>query len=309
MKKITICGVSMGALLAANGAMAAGYTCEELIEYTSCQPGYYLGVQCPDGYEHSDTVCEVGMDYITTFASAEECENDMGNAWLGAGCFNDDWDHFIAGAKPGECHECPAGSSCAGDTAYKQPCAAGTYQPNTKQTSCITTPQGNFSGAGAINYVACPSTGLTDINGTVVPSTTLSTGATSVAECIIGNGVQFKDNKGIYHFKSNCEYSIPTFAEACAAYKAEHEDTDCSVDRGTCDNTASMSPLLYEPATGEVFCDWNQYLSLEEVKTACVQDGGQWNLTEFECMCPGGTRWEAIDGSGAPDGVGGWGCW
>ena len=42
MKKYLIVGVSLFALFAANNAMAAGYVCEELIEYTSCMDGYYL---------------------------------------------------------------------------------------------------------------------------------------------------------------------------------------------------------------------------------------------------------------------------
>ena len=41
-KFLKLTGVSVLTIVAATGANAAGYTCEELIEYTSCNDGYYL---------------------------------------------------------------------------------------------------------------------------------------------------------------------------------------------------------------------------------------------------------------------------
>ena len=52
MKKTFLLGVSISAILSTTGANAAGYTCEELVEYTSCNPGYaftYDEMSCSDG--------------------------------------------------------------------------------------------------------------------------------------------------------------------------------------------------------------------------------------------------------------------
>ena len=62
-KLLKLTGVSMLAIITANGANAAGYTCEELIEYTSCNPGYYLNTASsyPD-YTYGKGWCAVDGD-------------------------------------------------------------------------------------------------------------------------------------------------------------------------------------------------------------------------------------------------------
>ena len=42
-----------------------------------------------------------------------------------------------------------------------------------------------------------------------------------VDETEVIDDAQFKDAKGIYHFKSNCEYKLSTFEEACTEYRFE----------------------------------------------------------------------------------------
>ena len=87
MKKIKLCGVSLCTLLAATGANAAGYTCEELIEYTSCNPGYYLnaGTSCPAGYRLIKGAYRLhGEDlYSTPYKTAEEFEEARKKAFGG----------------------------------------------------------------------------------------------------------------------------------------------------------------------------------------------------------------------------------
>ncbi|MBR2412547.1 MAG: hypothetical protein IKB10_02685 [Alphaproteobacteria bacterium] len=166
-KFVKLSAVSMLAIMAATGANAAGYTCEELIEYTSCNPGYYLATEnhCPSGSTYFSGVCHSYGEYYPS--TEEDCPNEEegGQEYMGAGCIIDyDEDAYESyGYGPGfyplqigMCTTCPAGSTCAGDTADKVACAAGTYQPNTGQTSCIDAPVGNYvSATGATKYTAC----------------------------------------------------------------------------------------------------------------------------------------------------------
>jgi len=189
-KILKLSGVSVVAILTAINANAAGYTCEELIQYTSCNPGYYLG-NCPDGYTYGVSWCyddvELSPDWECNdeYCSSEEDRryscNESG-PFYGVGCFrndviedlNENWDQspyyqleleelpdgaFISASDGANCGECPAGSYCVGGdatTAVATPCVAGTYQPNTKQTSCIDAPVGNYvAGTGATSYTAC----------------------------------------------------------------------------------------------------------------------------------------------------------
>ena len=228
MKKLLqLTGISVVAIMTANVANAAGYTCEELIEYTSCNPGYALSMGdyiCPDGYVYKTGICNDQESYYYGVSSLETCEPYLGwdsgqeSEWWAGACIKEDALQegsnrvdqmgeniiFIDGYTPGSCNECLAGYYCAGGTDAMTPCAAGTYQPNTKQTSCITTPQGNYSAAGATAYTACPTSDLTDASGNVVSVTTASDGATSSAECFVAKGTLFKDAKGIYKYTDNC---------------------------------------------------------------------------------------------------------
>ena len=169
MKNILkLTGVSVLAIMATANANAAGYTCEELVEYTSCNPGYYLSpadLTCPDGYGYVTGACYFGDEDPATNWSEGECESESGS-WLGDGCLKPyeyiDDDNIIPYdfVKPitvmSACNECPAGSSCAGGDKAAVACAAGTYQPNKKQASCIDAPAGNYvAGTGATTYTAC----------------------------------------------------------------------------------------------------------------------------------------------------------
>ena len=235
-KFLKLSTVSMLTIVAATGANAAGYTCEELIEYTSCNDGYYLNSgdciegatcgagnylvgTCPSGYYEEDPDegrylvtyrFDTGWCYMDSFynvASEEECtsqfdeENGLRGKWYGSGCVSSNED-FVAA----ESYTCTS-------------CASGTYQPSAGQYSCITCPAGSecptttaatlceigtYSSAGATACTICPATGLTDKDGNTVVATTASTGSDSLAACIVGPDVQFKNDAGIYHFKSNC---------------------------------------------------------------------------------------------------------
>ena len=242
-KILKLTGVSMLAIMTASGANAAGYTCEELIEYTSCNPGYWLSTttsdnRCPDGYTYSKTWTIYDGSPTEEVTSNNECTDDFYCNWLGEGCFyyvdedreelEDNGDpvncmydaseyldicfveaNLTAITSTSQCNECPAGSSCAGGTAGAVACAAGTYQPEKKQTTCISAPVGNYvADTGATSYIACPVSGLTDANGNVVSVTTESTGATSSSACFVAKGTEFKDNKGTYHFTENCSFDF-----------------------------------------------------------------------------------------------------
>ena len=93
-KLLKLTGVSMLAIMTATNANAAGYTCEELVEYTSCNPGYSLTVndtRCPDGYMYLENMCH-SYDYLYEGYSREACENeevDMDFHYYGNICVED----------------------------------------------------------------------------------------------------------------------------------------------------------------------------------------------------------------------------
>ena len=236
-KFLKLTGVSILAIVAAANANAAGYTCEELIEYTSCNDGYYLNsgeciesatcgagnylnTTCPDGYVYSDAWCYDDYEEWNYSWSKEECE-DRGTKWYGAGCVKgnkddpDSWmwadaSAFTASGVSATCTPCVAGSyqNQAGQYSCSL-CDAGTYQPESGKTSCVDAPVGNYvAGTGATTYTACPATGLTDKDGNTVVATTPTTGSTSMSACYVGEEYYFTDSKGVYHYKSDCAVQL-----------------------------------------------------------------------------------------------------
>ena len=291
MKKIKICGVSLCTLLAATGANAAGYTCDELIEYTSCMPGYYLSSEdgrCPDGYVFKTDVCDFSEtnDQVEfgTYTKEQCLGADTGaDKWWDAVCIQADtvsddmaWDIndlvLPSGGLTTTCSTCPVGSICAGGAAVATPCPAGSYCA----TAGLSEPtnlcaKGTYSGVGATACTSCPSSGLTDANGSTVSVTTESTGSTSSSACFVAKGTLFKDNKGTYRYTDNCKFTNPTSEqEACAWNQAqtdlwcqEMSDDDerqaCMADySGNCGCDNNYETFVYDPATGSFSCVSNE---------------------------------------------------
>jgi len=320
-KILKLTGVSMLAIMTASNANAAGYTCEELIEYTSCNPGYYLsGSGCPDGHTFYSNICYAWGEYHPDMTE-EECmdedeaayaeymgagctdynpddyadDPDMdpgagtsfvarglrtceqcpagytcdggttqpyvgacepgytkhplcpdGKVYLGVGCFRDsqgidsgvgkaeceenedgwsisdwsdigwcahhDWfgeyDYATEALVGGTtCGKCPAGYLCSGGDAAAVTCPAGSYCADAGAS--VATGKCNIGtystgGATAATCTSCPVTDLTDKDGKAVVATTSGTGSTSASACFVGDNVEFKDERGIYHYKSEC---------------------------------------------------------------------------------------------------------
>ena len=195
MKKIKLCGISLCTLLAATGANAAGYTCEELIEYTSCNTGYTLSAGncvdiatcsagsyskaiCPDGYEYSSDWCFNHEDSEWDKRSPDECEDYEYSSYVGMGCISEDV--LEDGVDANLSQLVPLSYTC----------------------------------------VSCPSTGLVSPNNTPILATTAS-GASSIAECYVPSGVEIKGEHGIYRFKSNCnafDMATATYEETIIVY-------------------------------------------------------------------------------------------
>jgi len=246
-KFFKLSAVSVLAIVAASNANAAGYTCEELIEYTSCNTGYAL----------------VNSDCVRT-------------------------------------------------------CDAGYYLNGTACTIC---PIGTYSLAAATSCTTCPSTGLTDKNGTTVVATTVSAGATGLSSCIIPSTVEFKDSTGSWHFKSSCAYS----GQAGTAYPTDtgdYEEIYCTESGGVLDEEAATCtcPAGYVFTYNHSYCTdcgacvhekciemyneddegsylWGDYEYQEQigicVRTAsesytdCLAQGGQWTSANT-CDCGAG---------------------
>ena len=274
-KILKISAVSISAIVAATNANAAGYTCEELIEYTSCNPGYVLSTldtTCPDGYMYVEDACITpdgsgidggylidtngGVMLIKPYLNNSEDPDDSGegheysystrqehcevdNRWVGTGCINEDYSEeeydFIektTGQTPeSSCNECPAGSSCAGGDKAAVACAAGTYQPNKKQASCIDAPAGNYvAGTGATTYTAC-----------AAGSYQASAGQSSCITCPAGS---YCAGTGLSAVSGQCTAGTFSFAGASECSTCpEHEYTNAS------GQTISV-PATTVPATG-----------------------------------------------------------
>ena len=282
-KLLKLTGVSVLAIVAASNANAAGYTCEELIEYTSCNPGYYLpkissSSDCPAGYEYVTDVCYNEDTGYYSDTPQSECDAEE-EEFLGDGCLgfdNEGMEEFITAIPT--CAVCPIGSICSGGTESATPCPAGSY--------CATTglkaptglcPKGTFSagGATAATCTSCPSFGMTDKDGNAVVTTTESTGSTSVLACSVGPSVYFNDGKGTYHFKSNCALNVNNLTisseEECLALDPNnrwHDDPEALYCSGP-----GVDALI---PTNEDDCNAFPYGGWDSEFEICIPDVGEY---------------------------------
>ena len=208
--------------------------------------------------------------------SKEDCL-EAGWEWGENICANYD-DEIIPQLVAGvTCGKCPAGYLCAGGNTAAVTCPAGSYCATAGAS--VATGKCNIGtystgGATTANCTACPATGLTDINGAVVNATTLSTGAESISACIVGPDALFKDNAGIYHFKSNCEYGLG---------KLTWETTISSAEE--CEMLADHTGMNWQWEYGYNECQ--VYAPSEEIKSIVTLP-----QTESDCTSLNGPHWE-----------------
>jgi len=294
-KILKLTGISMLAIMATANANAAGYTCEELIEYTSCNPGYALsmgGYICPDGYVYKTGICNDAESYYYGVSSLENCEpytvESPSEWWAGAcvkedalqeGCDSHCWianepeDEviFVDGYTPSSCNECLAGYYCAGGTAGATPCPAGSYCA----TAGLSQPTGKcnvgtYSTGGATACTSCPASDLIDANGNVVSVTTASTGSTSSSECFVAKGTLFKDEKGIYKYTDNCKHGNYMDWNSITI----NNESECTMIGGE---------WYADDGNEEYFC----YLDniIPETEEECVAVGLEWVDAEMDSAC------------------------
>jgi len=296
-KILKLTSVSMLAIVAASGANAAGYTCEELIEYTSCNPGHWLQTttkQCPTGYSYFTGVCNhieqdvlyLGLDNVdcsgfdsnsTTYWDEACIKWNNGDA--SSNCDADECSRDFEYTEPSPytvktCNECPAGSICSGGTAGATPCPAGSYCAkaglSTVSGQCS---KGTYSVGGAVSCSTCPATDLTDKDGATVVATTLTTGATTPSACVVGEEHYFTDAKGTYHFKSDCgltpwKINVST-QEECEilgeGWQWDEEYSECSNDN----DSVALAPTTEEECLSEI--------------ESIIQSDAKW--VDGKCVC------------------------
>jgi len=290
-KFLKLTGVSMLAIMTASGANAAGYTCEELIEYTSCNPGYYLNNTvslCPEGSTYGTGYCGWRDSDPEINVSEENCTGS-GVSYIAEVCYEfDEGGTINVVAEPNHatantCSECPAGSYCPAGSESPTPCPAGSYCAGTKLGAvsgvCAI---GSYSLAGATACTTCPESDLTDANGNVVSVTTASTGSTSSSACFVAKGTLFKDSKGIYKYTDNCEHgNWPDYSSLVISSEAECEARGWSVETDGCyvygdDNVVPKTEDGCSAAQGE---SWDG-----ETCDCTYSWGFRWGEPGIECM-------------------------
>ena len=149
---------------------------------------------------------------------------------------------------------------------------------------------------GAISCVSCPETNLTDFDNKPVVAITSITGATSAAACYIGSNVYFKDGKGTYHFKSNCEHQ-GGYASNMSAEGACLRDPACEWQEGMDDPSLvfmcnNSSYWMYNPDLGIGYCSDETWV-MDPPTVSCDWTGGTWDWPNKTCNCPEGTSWQS----------------
>jgi len=274
-KFLKLSTVSMLAIVAATNAHAAGYTCEELIEYTSCNDGYYLnagkcilGTTCGAGNYLSACGDYAGDRYYTGFCSAydggvmtvEDLENYTGFTYeecaalaeanefeefeyLDAVCFTDITFDPVYGLlfmhmEPYESITC-------------KPCPAGMYQPIAGQYWCLECPAGSECATdGLATHTLCE-IGEYSNTGATTCSSCPATGLTDKSGAVVKATTAQKGSTTSAACYVGEEYS---FTDTKGIY---HFKSDCA-----------LKP-------------WTVYPTTEE---ECVSFGYQWHC-DAECSC------------------------
>ena len=186
--------VSILALMAASNANAAGYTCEELIEYTSCNDGYYLNAgDCIEG-----ATCAAG-NYLLRYCDDEyQFQELVFNACVdtGVGVFEE----YVSKEF---CDEICDGSDC-----YYY---AGWH--------CLDMADPHITHSPTVECVSCPTVAMKDKDGNAV-TVKSEPGSFGVNSCYIDPNAYFTDTKGTYHYTSNCsaiQYDIEIDQSICKA--------------------------------------------------------------------------------------------
>ena len=237
-KLLKLTGVSMLTIVATTGANAAGYTCEELIEYTSCNSGYYLNAgkciestTCPSGSylklscdgedEAYFDVCEdTDMGSYMIFSSKDRCEEE-GDIYV----YHDGWN----------CYD-----------------GEGFYPASVSCTSC-------------------PSVGMTDKDGNAV-TVKSEPGSFGLNSCYIDPNAYFENEKGVYHYTSNCsavtlKYGMEIDEEICTTMLDGSWDGDgCNysnphLSQSECEKGEGFD-VYWDSESGVCIGDWQRtYIS------------------------------------------------
>ena len=188
MKNILkLTGVSVLAIVATANAYAAGYTCEELIEYTSCNPGYYLNAgeciertSCPSGsylnvdcFNDASFGGEAGSIYLSRWDGVISCENSI-DSWLptieckpcpSVGMTDKDGNAVTVKSEPGSygidsCYIDPNAyfTDTKGTYHYKSNCSAATLTigMDIDEDLCVNVLSGEWDDAEGCAYFAVP---------------------------------------------------------------------------------------------------------------------------------------------------------
>jgi len=267
-----------GTQVVACATCPAGYTCDGGIT----QP--YVGA-CEPGYT-KHPVCSLDAYY----------DEGMGECWS----FDDDQPvgkPIIAGPT---CEKCPVGYLCAGGNEWAVACPAGSYCA-TAGASVATGKcnVGTYStgGATAATCTSCPVTGLTDKNGATVVATTSGTGSTSASACFVGDDVEFKDDKGIWHYNNTCKFGKYSFSgrdEGACINMSDYPDmTECpsgltAVDGYDGDEVCAVVPTKGSACRTTGDAQWCVEGEMSDSEEAWCSESNP------DCYCPWG--WHCVDG-------------
>ena len=253
-KFLKLTGVSVLAIMTANGANAAGYTCEELIEYTSCNTGRALvdgDCVCDAGYYTNGDTCTICQAGTYSSVNASECAPCPQYTYTNASGQSVTVDATSA-AGATSANACYIGSDTyftdiTGTYHFKSSCA---YSVKTEQEACLddmseegATWDGTACSCNAYNaeWIYNPATGVGVCNIAVMDgypyADCLSQGGTwdydnMTCNCPINTTFEYNNDGGDYYFCDMSTLSEEECVNAGGTIRNGAEGSSCACENG-----------------------------------------------------------------------------
>jgi len=278
-KLLKLTGVSMLAIVAASNANAAGYTCEELIEYTSCNTGYALldgDCVCDGGYYTNGDKCTICPIGTYSSVNASECTTCPTTGLVGP-----DNNAIVAttastGSKNISACIIPTNVTIKGETGlyhFKSSCAYSGLTPGTSSGGTVMTEE-----------QACAEAEGCESDCSTLPCTffcdTMSGAEGDYWNYIPEQGLAGCGIVNLEGMKGSCKFAGATWTWP----------TDATTDAYTCECPYGAEWVQDSDDSG--YCEGGEY----DQVYLCKESDGKWNDNDATCECPTGMSWDENSG-------------